>query len=250
MHQYISLAASSILHRVYILSPVMAGRLAPQDGKLLSVCHEYGIPTTIVLSKCDAVRPTEVATTILTIKDQTPPGVDIVPFSVTNPGSIDSVKMDFLHSVTKWLPVKDLEDLSLLQNLTYGGAEIDPDTLVRQGLKHRRNLTMHEENVLSRRAQGIDVSDKDWRYVVRQKNYDGIYKEELGKNRLAKVRAELPDLTGLIQKPQFTNAARHMQGSNPNTKGHRSRQNKTEQRIDMSHSSFTDNKTESHRNSR
>eukprot|EP01060_Flectonema_neradi_P019539 TRINITY_DN2670_c4_g1_i1.p1 TRINITY_DN2670_c4_g1~~TRINITY_DN2670_c4_g1_i1.p1 ORF type:complete len:399 (+),score=46.73 TRINITY_DN2670_c4_g1_i1:87-1283(+) len=154
LQQYIQARCSTLLHRAYLLVPVLpSGSLSPADLSMIATCKLNRVPLTIIVSKIDKVGETSSNATCLQIMEQEPLA-DVIPFSTKIPDTIRLFREDVLHACTSWLPDEDL-NLKTLQSLKYQMPMPTREEL--EGLLKDTplNYTQSEVNALNRKSMGL-----------------------------------------------------------------------------------------------
>eukprot|EP01061_Rhynchopus_euleeides_P027573 TRINITY_DN44833_c0_g1_i1.p1 TRINITY_DN44833_c0_g1~~TRINITY_DN44833_c0_g1_i1.p1 ORF type:complete len:429 (+),score=97.42 TRINITY_DN44833_c0_g1_i1:36-1322(+) len=179
--QYIAALASTLLHRVYILSPSTNEGLTEWDLRMGSLCEENGVPYTVVLTKTDLVSMSQLYRTVETLKEQAP-GVELIPFSTKDPQSMVDMRMDILHNVTRWLDPADIS-LPTLQGMEYSVPNMPVEELEAIMEKYRRPLTQEEERAITMRALGQEMPHRDRMQLAGLRKQfsreDSLFKEAL-----------------------------------------------------------------------
>eukprot|EP01065_Artemidia_motanka_P016595 TRINITY_DN20227_c0_g1_i1.p1 TRINITY_DN20227_c0_g1~~TRINITY_DN20227_c0_g1_i1.p1 ORF type:complete len:426 (+),score=63.80 TRINITY_DN20227_c0_g1_i1:69-1280(+) len=148
IHQVVAARSMSTLHRVYLLSPMLHARLTPHDDALLQVCRQYGVPVCVLLTKNDQCSATQRLHALWNVRDQlaatgfsvgdTVPGqtaASIIPCGINDEESLDTVRMDILHTISKWIAEEDLS-VDTLAAQQYESPALSPDALLRITEEH------------------------------------------------------------------------------------------------------------------
>ena len=209
IQQYIQARSSSLLHKVYLLVPVLpTGSLSAADLSIIANCKMHRVPLTIIVSKIDLVGGSTGTASCLQIMEQEP-YADVIPFSKNDPELVDMLREDMVHSATSWLLDEDL-NIDILQSLKYNvptPTREEIETLLKD-IPVR--ISPAEKRGRDRRAMGLSdiggtpkVTTADAKRVA--KNEYRLIQNELDRKYKTQTqrKSEIPGVETLISHSRF-----------------------------------------------